>query len=66
MENLEDLRAMRDTISDTYCLNKIILSRNKKLSRLLTDRCRVNCETCETTTPDLSVWDREYNFILFL
>ena len=54
VENREDLRAMRGTISDTCCLNKVIISRSKKLSLLIADRRRVNCETGEAATPDLS------------
>ena len=42
------------TISDTRFFNKVIISRSKTLSLLMTDRCRVNCETGEKATPDLS------------
>jgi hypothetical protein len=57
-------------IRDACCLkqqhDKVIISRSKKLSRLMTDRRRVNCETGEAATPDLSTKNRTNASILFL
>jgi hypothetical protein len=47
-------------------LNKLSISRSKKLSRLIPDRRRINCETGESATPDLSTEDGAKASILFL
>ena len=65
IEGGEYLRAMGGTVFVACSLNKVIISRSKDLSRLIANRRRINCETGEAATPDLSTQDWANITILF-